>query len=1083
MVGYIVRHRQLGIGKVISTLNRALQIRFIGSGQVLSLSPGELRGGSLSRENLGLGSRCRTATGMCTVKRITQRPSTPGDPFAYEVVYEDGTTTVVSETDLVPLPEQRSADPLLRLAGLEVQEYALFRSREELATAYTRLLRNGAGLRALLASRVDLRPHQAFVAGTVILDRDRRYILADEVGLGKTIEAGIVIHDLLAQKPDARILVICPGALTQQWLSELYSKFGGQLFTLLDLHSPLFIRWPELRKVIVSTTLAGYQLAKQLEAIPWDMVVIDEAHHLLASPVLYDLACRLSRQVRSILLLSAIPAHEREDELLRLLALLEPQKYEQVDSRARERFAALYQVQSQLGRGLRVVTRRLESFEQGELTTMDVVAAASRLLDTPIVAEDFALRARLTGIDPTVEFAAQIRQLLHDVADRYRLSRRILRNRRQRLIEQAQIAPITRQVRLIPYQPDQLELEAFEAMEELLGAARDSGLAPELLAALVRVVTQGAILPSTACDFLARLKQASAGPVNDRGRDLITIGHTVGYTDWELYRELLFRVVRGHVPTALLGRALQRSTVWQQSREMPRRWTALLALLHEKAKLTPRPKLLVFVGFPGAAAAVALKLREYFGPEAITEFRADLELEVKERNVARFHHDAGVWILVSDETGGEGRNFQFASELVHFDNPWHVARIEQRIGRLDRLGREHVRADVLSNVLYCEAALEAGLIHCYSDGLAVYTESLSGLEFALRDVERALIAKATNGGREALIEYATQLREIARREREQDDSEAVLDEASFERAAAARYRTVVPSDRSDRALENAFVTYFRALSGRHGVHEMHDIAPASGVWRFRPEETRYGALPVDERSKQVLVGNIDGTFRRDVAQQQPSLQFFSIGNPFFDAVIRSLSAHPTGRVYAVECVTPEREPWVGFEFVFLAEPNYRMLENYPGLVNRASETIATQPVRLFYSAEGTLAEEGEVLTSLRRCLDQAQQGRTWWDLSPMAAILPDAISGNDWQETLTALREAAQLEARARFATALHDRIAAECARLDKARWQPAASDSRTEDDTTSLRSLQAAVTDYCVVLEAVGFLSINGELRRHARR
>src|SRR5262249_51856710 len=140
------------------------------------------------------------------------------------------------ESDLEPTAIGELRDPALLLAGLQAGGYPIFFAREQLAEITYRMLREGNGLRALLTSRVDLRPHQAYVAGVVLLDRRRRYLLADEVGLGKTIEAGIVLADLLGHRPDASVLVLCPGTLTQQWLCELYSKFGQSSFVMPDLH-------------------------------------------------------------------------------------------------------------------------------------------------------------------------------------------------------------------------------------------------------------------------------------------------------------------------------------------------------------------------------------------------------------------------------------------------------------------------------------------------------------------------------------------------------------------------------------------------------------------------------------------------------------------------------------------------------------------------------------------------------------------------------------------------------------------------------------------------------------------------------
>ena len=178
--------------------------------------------------------------------------------------------------------------------------------------ALVRFNRQVGGLRALLASRIDLYPHQAFVAGTVILDPVRRYILADEVGLGKTIEAGIILHDLLSRRPDARVLVLTPGTLTRQWLCELHSSFGGQVFKLADLHPIERVDLRRWSKVICSTYLALGDLGEDLVAVAWDLVVVDEVHHLLSAPHLYELVMRLSRSARDLLLLSAVPVRRRE---------------------------------------------------------------------------------------------------------------------------------------------------------------------------------------------------------------------------------------------------------------------------------------------------------------------------------------------------------------------------------------------------------------------------------------------------------------------------------------------------------------------------------------------------------------------------------------------------------------------------------------------------------------------------------------------------------------------------------------------------------------------------------------------------
>src|SRR5205085_11639317 len=126
---------------------------------------------------------------------------------------------------------------------------------------------------------------------------------------------------------------------------ELYAKFGGQVFSLPQLYEGRRINWQNARKVIVSTTHAAYDIPSELTGVRWDMVVVDEAHHLLASPVLYEFVQQLSEITPSLLLLSAIPAQRREDDFLRLLALLEPKRYVARTEGDVEHFRKLYAAQ------------------------------------------------------------------------------------------------------------------------------------------------------------------------------------------------------------------------------------------------------------------------------------------------------------------------------------------------------------------------------------------------------------------------------------------------------------------------------------------------------------------------------------------------------------------------------------------------------------------------------------------------------------------------------------------------------------------------------------------------------------------
>ena len=124
------------------------------------------------------------------------------------------------------------------------------------------------------------------------------------------------------------------------------------------------------------------------------------------------------------------------------------------------------------------------------------------------------------------------------------------------------------------------------------------------------------------------------------------------------------------------------------------------------------------------------------GSDAVASFRYDLADDRKEDEVLRFRRDPRCRVLVCDESGGEGRNFQFVDELIHFDLPWSVSAVEQRIGRLDRIGR--VRT-VRSVVLCPAGGIEEAWFRCLEEGFGVFGRSISGLEFMLRSTERLVV--------------------------------------------------------------------------------------------------------------------------------------------------------------------------------------------------------------------------------------------------------------------------------------------------------------------------------------------------------
>lgn len=905
--GLVLVNRDFGYCKITAHTGNNVRVRFIGTGrdawygvQVVAAQK------DFRWQPMPVGLKCRVADeegverGVCTVIESPFEPSGPQGLHEYVVRFDDaaGNTARLTERDLWPIPGSLAATPQTQLANLQADGLSSFRARARLQLAFEQLDRESAGIRALAASRIALLPHQAFVVGTVVDDPVWRYILADEVGLGKTIEAGAIAHQLLSQQPDARILVLCPGSLTRQWLCEMHLCFGGRDFHLLDLYAAgavSFKKWPLL---ISSLKRAAREHRHQMLASAWDLVIVDEAHQLLWNAVDYDLVEQLAVKVPRLLLLSAIPARERDQELLRLLRLIDPERYREGTPVAAQ-FSALYASQSVIGRRLRIVSRQLD--RPVDLDLKQLAQDVSRLISLEVLRDD----PDLLRIDETARQAGEpiqrieaYRQLTDAIVARYRISRRILKNRRARLVDAELLITVPRALELVTYEPSGLEQRIETQWMELLHASAEDADA-DTLQMLFRKTAQSLSDPVALYGIAHVLNTAEEdGPDHEM---LLDSSAALDYDVHDQILEACASAVRPQLDAARLSECL---ALLRAAIEIPehQRMKALKACLASLLGSGSR-KLLVFAGTYGAAEYVVEALCQAFGEKAIASFRHDQGDDEKEREVARFRRDATCSILVSDESGGEGRNFQFADALVHFDLPWSVSAVEQRVGRLDRIGRA---LPVRSYVVCPTGGIEAAWARCLDQGFGVFTRSISGLEFMLRATEREVVDAAIQGGAPLIEDRIEAIREASARERASDDAEALTDEASFR--STRRYLRTADSE-ADAQLEDALPTYLRAIGRPEAARQITDRSDVNlKIWRLRPEDVTDYKLVGLEREGSNPLKECFGTFSRPVARERHDLEFFSIGHPLVDALNLAVRDHLRGRALLLRLPAGDRSP-------------------------------------------------------------------------------------------------------------------------------------------------------------------------------
>jgi hypothetical protein len=504
-----------------------------------------------------------------------------------------------------------------------------------------------------------------------------------------------------------------------------------------------------------------------------------------------------------------------------------------------------------------------------------------------------ALLARLEAGD-----AEAAEELLAYVQEYHALDRRILRTRRSSVRALGTLT-CRRRVEVLAYGAPLSEAAVCEHVERLPDA---TALAPPQLG-LCGIYRQAAC--TTPLLFLALLR-ARAKAIEHQGQGeastlelLPALARDPGPSEAEFLRR---RTVASAPPLpgerAWLQEAIRLTRAWLLDAQSGcARFRAASEWIVSRVRRGRGRKVLVFAQDREEVTAFSDHLREQLGVDAVGALHHAVdEMQVSELAL-RFQQPGGLRVLVSDDLGGDGRNFQIASALVHLNQPWSVSRVEQRVGRLDRMGRDPAR-EVLSVVLAGPSPTEQALLQLHLRVFEVYEQSLGGLEFLLPDLQRAMFRAACDGA-PALEALREPFRAEVRQERAAQAETAAEAMASTRRQLDEASELAEILAATDGADGRAGVTaWARALGMR-----LLDDGPHRVLWRWRWEHLRRvppGLAPPDAIPAEGRVSK-RGTFSRAEALDDESLEFFAPGHPIVDALARDVLDSADGRATAFSC--------------------------------------------------------------------------------------------------------------------------------------------------------------------------------------
>lgn len=768
----------LGPGKVISITGRNLLVYFPESDEALRFAS---------------NTDALKPLVLTTGSRALHEPS--GDRVTIEAEADEGLYRLsdgreIPIQELWPLPAESS--PVDQLARGKIDSHEDFVNR--LDGLRLLKLREADGLGSFLGGRIELFPHQLYVASRacgLLPDADSaedpdapvRWLLADEVGLGKTVEACLIMNRLIYTGRVSRALVVAPETLTVQWLGELWRKYH-QIFVLVDDrrladverdHGPGFNPFEVYRRAIVSI--------EQLAANPWlteqaveagiDLLVVDEAHHLKRPPgepgnPEHQAIAPITGLGRHALLLTATPLEDDAHGFFRLLQLLRPDIFPE-----EEGFDALLEKRQQLP----PCTSATRRDDIGGLPPRHGIVIE-------IDDEGWAPLRRLE------EHLHRVR--VRNAASKERKARKI----RHAMSSAAALRPLVR--------------EKKGALAEKIDEAAKND--PRML-----------WLTAQAARWRRRQEKT-----------LVFVSH--------------------------------RETLEYLKESVERRGRVSVGAFHED--LTPE--------------------------------RRDIE-------VAQFRLEDGPALLISTECGGEGRNFEFCKRLVLFDLPWNPTMVEQRIGRLDRIGRTQP-----TEIVYFRppCGLGRALTTTY-EAIGLFEKPLGGVHRELKAVEAEIERVALEGALDPDPEIFTPLLDRARL------ADSRIQEAAFHELHRAPYRqdyaepvlACVPEE-----LDGLNEDVVLRAAARFGFAIERQSGRRSWLIEFGS-----GAL-IDSLPGVTPGSRFLGTFDRREAVEDEGLEFFAAGHPLVEGVLAELEEGPRGRASLLQ-VKGEVEAF-GLLAVYSAPPEF-----------------------------------------------------------------------------------------------------------------------------------------------------------------
>ena len=827
----------------------------------------------------------------------------------------------------------------------------------------------------MATSTVTPLPHQERVADTIVERFPERFLLCDEVGLGKTIEAGIIIRQLTISGQVNRCLILTPKSILKQWQEELYEKFvlniprydGGRFIDVFDRE---FEQSDENPWNSYPFILASSQLVKRkerheelLEAEPWDLVVVDEAHHARRKDFLDDryrpnrlmeLLTKLRNRTRGMLLLTATPMQINPVEVWDLLKILGlGGRWGALQDNFLNFFTELRQSFDEVD--WEFVLNMVRDFLSTGGAFDDVFCEHAekqlglvewqQLRELPNSNKRYAVLKSLskTGRVYAMEFSKRHTPLRGYL---FRHTRTLLREYAKRGIFDARVPKRIPELVWIPMRSDEEEL--YNRIEEYISEFYEKYESERKGLGFIMTVYRRRLTSS----FYAMKRSLERRLAFLRGDEAENV---VGLTDDDIEREDLEQDVSEaleNVPRTLFRGEIEYIEDFLAELGKLASDSKLEKLLDDLTEIFKRREtVLVFTQYTDTMDYLREQLRLIYGSQVACYSGRGGEYwngtswarTTKEKMKNAFLEGEEIKILLCTEAASEGLNLQTCGVLINYDMPWNPMRVEQRIGRIDRIGQQH-KVVWIHNYFY-EDTVEATIYQRLSDRIGWFESVVGELQPILAQVARTIrsvaMLRKEKRGRRLEEEIALLRKELDARQIELLKLDEYLD------SEIEQTETLPPITLQE--LEK-FIVGSQTL-GHY----------------FKPHPEIVGAHRLSLDGKDYAV-----TFQKELFDKHPNtLRLLSFGEELLSELLRQIEpqSQDAKKLGIIRCSTDAPVP--RRSYYILSDQGPQRIENFSSL-KVALQSSSTEKVREGFKPAPTTANANFASEDFKSIVEEAQ---------------------------------------------------------------------------------------------------------------